>query len=292
MAATPLTISGATNATPIVLTTTAPHGRLSGDAMRVAGVLGNLAANDTWQIEVLSSTTFSLKDSVGNGAYSGGGTAQYRGRVSGLVELLSRELVARLVARGLPALTADEQGGAGAIRLGQQYVGEHSAPPRVVFVPEGSEVMVGGDNAHGGVATSSVNNPRPGPERLRQVAQPAVLVDAERFRIHVWGQDSASDPIPEDDFDATLELYHAVLATLKGSAIGSFKIEKGAWTQAKAKAAQIVRAGMEIVFAVTIRMPVLEDGAYAQATSDTRAAPTTNLQLPDGSAPEVGCSDP
>lgn len=69
------TVSGATNATPIVITTTAPHLLVTGQVVVVAGVLGNLAANGTWAVTVLSATTFSLNGSVGSGAYTTGGTA-------------------------------------------------------------------------------------------------------------------------------------------------------------------------------------------------------------------------
>ena len=77
---TPLaaTVSGASNATPIVITTPANHLYATGDRVSVAGVLGNTAANGLFLIVVISSTTFSLTGSVGNGAYvSGGVCADY-----------------------------------------------------------------------------------------------------------------------------------------------------------------------------------------------------------------------
>lgn len=68
-------ISGATNATPIVITTSAPHG-LDGvnQPVTIASVGGNTAANGDWEVTVLTSDTFSLNGSVGNGAYTSGGT--------------------------------------------------------------------------------------------------------------------------------------------------------------------------------------------------------------------------
>lgn len=73
-------VSGATNATPIVITTSAAHGYASGDEVVIAGVGGNTAANGRWKITVTSSTQFSLQtfagDNVaGNGAYTSGGTS-------------------------------------------------------------------------------------------------------------------------------------------------------------------------------------------------------------------------
>lgn len=69
------TITGATNASPIVIATSAAHGYDTHDEIEIAGVLGNTAANGTWTITKVSSTTFSLNGSTGNGAYTSGGTA-------------------------------------------------------------------------------------------------------------------------------------------------------------------------------------------------------------------------
>ena len=70
------TISNATNATPIVITTSAAHLYASGDTVVITGVTGNTAANGTFVIAVTGSTSFTLTGSVGNGAYAGGGTAK------------------------------------------------------------------------------------------------------------------------------------------------------------------------------------------------------------------------
>lgn len=67
-------VAGATNATPIVITTAAPHGLTTGSVVIIAGCTGNTAANGTWTITRLSSMSFSLNASGGNGAYAGGGT--------------------------------------------------------------------------------------------------------------------------------------------------------------------------------------------------------------------------
>lgn len=69
------TIVGATNATPIVITTSANHLYATGDSVAITGVGGNTAANGYWKITVLSATTYSLDGSVGSGAYTSGGTA-------------------------------------------------------------------------------------------------------------------------------------------------------------------------------------------------------------------------
>jgi len=72
---TELTITNATNASPIVITTSAAHGYETGDSIFQGGVLGNTAANGTFTITKLSSTTYSLDGTTGNAAYVSGGIA-------------------------------------------------------------------------------------------------------------------------------------------------------------------------------------------------------------------------
>jgi hypothetical protein len=75
----PLTVTNATNASPIAITTSAPHGLATGERVAITGVQGNTAANTTatkpsWTITRTGATTFTLDTSTGNGAYTGGGT--------------------------------------------------------------------------------------------------------------------------------------------------------------------------------------------------------------------------
>ena len=67
------TVTGATNASPIVITS-ANHGLTTGMRVTVASVGGNTAANSDWTITRVDSNTFSLDSSTGNGAYTSGGT--------------------------------------------------------------------------------------------------------------------------------------------------------------------------------------------------------------------------
>ncbi len=76
-AAESLTITGASNASPIVITIS-NHGYATGEQVTIADVLGNTAANGDWTITVLTSSTFSLNGSTGNGAYTSGGTCVVR----------------------------------------------------------------------------------------------------------------------------------------------------------------------------------------------------------------------
>src|SRR6185369_13962171 len=71
-----VTISGATNASPIVITTTTTHGFTEGQIVNISQVLGNTAANGTWFVGPgPTSNTFNLVGSVGNGVYTSGGLA-------------------------------------------------------------------------------------------------------------------------------------------------------------------------------------------------------------------------
>jgi hypothetical protein len=69
-----ITITAATNDSPIAVTTAAPHGLQSGEQMTISGVAGNRAANGTFRITVADNFKFTLDDTRGNGVYTGGGT--------------------------------------------------------------------------------------------------------------------------------------------------------------------------------------------------------------------------
>ena len=67
-------VSGASNTSPIELTTPIPHGLETGDTVAIRGVLGNTAANGWWTITVRTPTGLALDGSAGNGPYGGGGS--------------------------------------------------------------------------------------------------------------------------------------------------------------------------------------------------------------------------
>ena len=67
-------VTAASNATPIVITVAATTGLVDGNVVTIAGVTGNTAADGQWYIDNVTATTFELVGSVGNAAYTGGGT--------------------------------------------------------------------------------------------------------------------------------------------------------------------------------------------------------------------------
>lgn len=74
-------VSNATNATPIVITSTA-HGLTTGAYITIAGVGGNTAANGTFAVTKVDNNLFSLDGSTGNGSYTTGGTWNVTGLYS------------------------------------------------------------------------------------------------------------------------------------------------------------------------------------------------------------------
>lgn len=72
-------ITGITNASPMVVTATA-HGFSNGDIVVQQGVVGNLAANNTFKVASVTTNTYALQNldgsnSTGSAAYTSGGTA-------------------------------------------------------------------------------------------------------------------------------------------------------------------------------------------------------------------------
>jgi hypothetical protein len=66
-------VTGASNATPIVITTGSTGQLQNGMQVTIAGVNGNTAANGTFTVSNVTATTFQLDGSAGNGTYTGGG---------------------------------------------------------------------------------------------------------------------------------------------------------------------------------------------------------------------------
>lgn len=79
-------ISSSTNATPIVVTCNA-HGYADGDTIVITGHNTNTNANGTWEISNVTTNTFTLVNSIGNGV--GGATGTARLRNNSVVKLAS-----------------------------------------------------------------------------------------------------------------------------------------------------------------------------------------------------------
>ena len=68
------TITGVSNAEPIVLNLNSTAGLSVGETITVQGVNGTTAANGVWSISALNATQVTLSSSTGNANYTGGGT--------------------------------------------------------------------------------------------------------------------------------------------------------------------------------------------------------------------------
>lgn len=76
---TSYSITNATNATPIVVTFSGAT-PANGEVVAINSVGGNTAANGCWTLAGVSGSTAQLVNSVGNGAYTSGGTATFTSR--------------------------------------------------------------------------------------------------------------------------------------------------------------------------------------------------------------------
>lgn len=194
MVASTFTITGATNATPIVLTTSTAHGLTRRTHAVVSGVVGNVAANGLWVMTPTSTTQLALStfesdgtpvNSVGSGAYTSGGLAK----------------------------TAFPDG---SIRLGRRNVPMASAvaTPRIVFVPVGSSEWK--LDPYGG-AIPAASRP---PARVNQTAEQQTMLqrrqlntERQKFEVHVTG--CATPPDPDfGDFDVTQAIYQSLYESM------------------------------------------------------------------------------
>lgn len=97
-----ITLTGCTNANPIVCTANAAHNLAVNDIVHVVGETGNTAANGPWRVVAVggSGTTFTLEGGIGNAADTGGGTAY---KVTPLIKFLNNS--SPIFGGGLTTLT-------------------------------------------------------------------------------------------------------------------------------------------------------------------------------------------
>lgn len=68
-----IAIIGASNESPIEITTSVPHALTTGLLVSISGVVGNTAANGSFTVTVTGPTTFTLDGTTGNGTWTSGG---------------------------------------------------------------------------------------------------------------------------------------------------------------------------------------------------------------------------
>lgn len=207
-----LTISSASNATPIVVTTTTPHLITRDGVVYISGVTGNTAANDFWKVTPIDGTSFSLQGSVGNGDYVSGGTVQ--------IALIG-----------------------GKILLGRQWVQQNQSRPRIIAIPVESDGLPKDNYAMADADALS------DPQRAALLS-PAVSLAHNTFEIQVWG--GQNPPDQEYDFEATEVLRDQVIRSADELYRGNFTWGKGKWVDQGEKATTEMKLGHLFVFYLTI----------------------------------------
>lgn len=131
-------VSGAApNGSGAVRLTVAAHGLLNGEMVKVRGVGGVSAASGTWQIAVVDANTIDLIGSTFTGAYTSGGSAQWRS--SGIVRDLRD-----LSALDLENCGDSEGSGTGVVQVTDagNVVGSCGLPPDTLIARDEIEVDV------------------------------------------------------------------------------------------------------------------------------------------------------
>ncbi len=106
-----LTVTGASNTTPIVISTSTAHRLTTGKTVTVAGIVGTTNANVVGRtVTYVSSTSFSLDSTVGNAPYISGGlvTSAYVG--SGIATRTSYDVTAATNATPIAITTSAVHG--------------------------------------------------------------------------------------------------------------------------------------------------------------------------------------
>lgn len=263
-----LDVLDASNTTPIVITVPANSLTVSDSAIGVktgrvfhvvvAGVLGNTAANkldakplrsEAWIAVATSPTTLALYDldpgtgelvpSVGNGAYTGGGT------------------VSKALADGM-------------IRKGREYVSEESAPPRVVMVPSTQDDLPAGTTSAFNAAAIADNEP----DRVRLA--PSFRAQRLWYEVHVWGPTVAG--AHGTSFGPTQLIKEQLQRSAQTRASACWDIGRADWRDQHPDAEQRTKLGHYLVFTLGFPVPIPRE-AVEFAPADTVLDLTTTLVL-------------
>jgi hypothetical protein len=141
-----VSVTGATNATPIVITTSTAHNLATGTRVAITGVLGNTAANGNWTITSTGANTLSLDTSVGNGAYTSGGTVAAFSWTAFTDALVGQGLSSGIVGgfatgtAGTTTATANSTNGLFA-GLNIYFAGDENNPHSILTVDSGTGVI-------------------------------------------------------------------------------------------------------------------------------------------------------
>lgn len=196
-----------------------------------------------------------------------------------LVQAISDAVVQRLSDAGYPPLLA------GKILLGEQHLSENDAPPKIVFVPKESRFSSKD-------ITSAIPLLSATPytaEQLVELSNRPVLTEEFTFAVQCWGRtNTETDPtkIPDDDYNFTRTLAHAVIAACDDLARGAYTVEPGQWASQG-----IVTFGRMFEFGITFATPVLSV-LLPFVPSGTVGTATVAMHVPGVSPDEVAAVIP
>lgn len=258
-----MSVSAASNASPIVVTTASPHRFPIGRPVHaiISGVGGNTAANGAWILTPTGASTFTLgtydaqgnaETSTGDGDYTTGGT----------------------ISVAFPD---------GCILLGRRNVAMQMAvaTPRIVFVPLGSPAW--SLEPYGGVIPPITSKPRRLSEETAEQAtmkkQRQLATEQHRFEVHVTGCATPPDP-NGGDFDITQALYHTLYAVLFDIVSAPRALVLGGeWESQRPDIQQLDVRGQKWVATIEIMQPVIDNALDFLPQSTTA---TIEVNFPDG----------
>jgi hypothetical protein len=259
-----LSVTGASNTTPIVVQTPTPHGLIRPAHGVVAGVGGNTNANGVWICTPTDSTHLKLTgfdrqgtfvNSVGNASFTTGGTIQI----------------------AFPD---------GSILLGRRNVAMATAvaSPRIVFVPIESPAW--GLDPYGGVippATLPNKQSAQTAEQITMLQSRQLATERQRFEVHVTG--CASPPEPDfGDFDVTQAIYQTLYATMFDIiSPDRARVLAGKWVSQGNDIQVLDVRGQKWVGIVEIAQPVI---ANPLAFVPSGVIATLIVQMPGATAPD------
>jgi hypothetical protein len=149
---TNLQVTGATNASPTVISTAASFvGNLqSGSVVSITGVQGNLAANGNFTISVLTSNSFSIAvDSTGSGTYVSGTGSIEGGDLGEIDALIHRLCVPNAVTEITTPATAVSVIPAGTIYVLSAYASQALAMVNAALATYATNLNIGGVTLQG-----------------------------------------------------------------------------------------------------------------------------------------------
>lgn len=240
LVATTLSVADASNTTPVIIATTAPHGLIRDAHGVVSGVIGNDGANGTWVLTPTDDTHLSLTNFTGQGApVNSAGTGSYIS--GGTIQIAFPD---------------------GTIRLGRRNVAMQMvvATPRIVFVPIGSPVW--DFQPYGGVIPTgtipSMLSAQTAEQQTMKLSR-QLATERQKFEVHVYG--CANPPDPDfGDIDATQALYQTLYGVMFDMITPDrATVISGRWSSQEESSASFDTRGQHWIGVVQISQPVTDN---------------------------------